>query len=294
MVIAFEGNVHSGKTYFTKQFLHKHKDFIFIPEIHFIEKPNQFEQQEYYIKEEISKKSNNLDKNILLDRSIISTIIFTQYSTMLTKQDKKFLLYKIEKAISNKDLFFPDIVYIFLYPFNKIVDNHDILYKTKNTQDVLVTYDYYCFTLKILSNLGYMYRIVYNDDDRQILEVKNVKLNQTQNNIIAINLTKINSAYNLNKFYAKYIIKREKVDENFLKALLYFAKSLNNNNFSALIHDIYKNIPLIYHFKTKDVINIIKNLLNCELQIDLNKKNNVVFLIDIMEFIKNYREQIKC
>ena len=250
--------------------------------------------QSNFYKEEISKKSNNLDKNILLDRSIISTIIFTQYTTMLTKQDKKFLLDKIEKAILNKDLFFPDIVYIFLYPFNKIVDNHNNLYKTKHTQDELAKYDYYCFTLKILSNLSNKYRIVYNDDDRQILEVKNIKLNQTQNNIIAINLTKINSEYNLNKFYEKYIIKREKVEENFLKALLYFAKSLNNNNFSALIYDIYKNIPLIYHFKTKDVINIIKNSLNCELQIDLNKKNNVVFLIDIMEFIKNYREQIKC
>ena len=89
MVIAFEGNVHSGKTYFIKQFLDKHKDFVCIPETQFVKMPNPFEQQEYYINEEISKKAKCPSKNILLDRSIISTFIYTQYTKDLTEQNKK-------------------------------------------------------------------------------------------------------------------------------------------------------------------------------------------------------------
>lgn len=289
MVIAFEGNVHSGKTYFIKQFLDKHKDFVCIPETQFVKMPNPFEQQEYYINEEISKKAKCPSKNILLDRSIISTFIYTQYTKDLTEQNKKILLDKIERAILNKDLFFPDVIYIFLYPFDKIAQNHKTLRETKSTQNILATYDYYCFTLKTLSSLSNSYKIIYSDEDRQILEVRNLKLNQGLNKEITIDSTKTNLNCELDNFYERYV-KRKKVDEYFLSALIYLTETLGKDAFSALIKDIHKNIPLISQFKTNDILNLFKN----KFKTDLSKKGKTIFLIDIMELIKNYRERIEC
>lgn len=288
MVIALEGNVHSGKTYFVRYFMKTHKNFVYVPETPFIKKHNQFEQQDYYINEEISKKFRYESKDILLDRSIISTLIFTQYTKTLSEQHKNLLINKIKNAISNKNLLFPDSIYIFLCPYNNIIQNHKVLHKTKSTQNILATYDYYIFTLKFLSSLSDRYKIIYNDDERQVLEITNIKLNQPITDVVTTNSIGVLEKFNLNIFYCKYI-KNKKIDGEFLKALFYFMKVLNKEEFLVVIKDIYKNIPLIYQFETKNIQNIIETL---KYNIKLNLSYKTIFFIDLLEIIKNYREKI--
>ena len=88
MVIGIEGNVHVGKTTYIKNNFSK---FNIIKETEFKQNLNNFDRQLYYIKSEIEKKKQ-LDGDTVLDRTIISTILYTIYTESLTLTEKNKII----------------------------------------------------------------------------------------------------------------------------------------------------------------------------------------------------------
>ena len=88
MVIGVEGNVHVGKTTFINNNFSK---FIIIKETKFKQDLNDYDRQLYYIKSEIEKKKN-LGVNTIIDRTIISTIIYTIYTETLSSTEKNKII----------------------------------------------------------------------------------------------------------------------------------------------------------------------------------------------------------
>ena len=79
MVVGVEGNVHVGKTTYI---MNNFSDFNIIKEIEFKEELNDYDRQLYYINQEILKK-DKLTLNSVLDRTIISTAIYTINTNVL-------------------------------------------------------------------------------------------------------------------------------------------------------------------------------------------------------------------
>ena len=93
MIVGVEGNVHVGKTYFIKNQL-KHNEIDIKPEIEFKSELSKYDRQLFYIEQESLQRKKMLnDKNIILDRTIVSTYIYTLYS-------KEFTPLEIEKIVS--------------------------------------------------------------------------------------------------------------------------------------------------------------------------------------------------
>ena len=97
MVIGVEGNVHVGKTTFINNNFSK---FIIIKETKFKQDLNDYDRQLYYIKSEIEKKKN-LGVNTIIDRTIISTIIYTIYTETLSSTEKNKIIFVEVKARTN-------------------------------------------------------------------------------------------------------------------------------------------------------------------------------------------------
>ena len=85
MVIGVEGNVHVGKTTYINN---NYKDYHILKEISFNKFLDPYNRQLYYIKEE-SKRKNIQNDKCILDRTIISIIIYTMYSKELSPSEKK-------------------------------------------------------------------------------------------------------------------------------------------------------------------------------------------------------------
>ena len=101
MVIGVEGNVHVGKTTYIKN---NYKDFNIIHENIFDPNLNDYDRQLFYIKQEIERKKQLTSKTIL-DRTIISTIIYTLYSNSLTEEEQADLCEIVKEKVKKKKLF---------------------------------------------------------------------------------------------------------------------------------------------------------------------------------------------
>ena len=139
MVIGIEGNVHVGKTTYIK---HNFNEFNIIKETEFKQNLNDYDRQLYYIKSEIKKK-NLLYGDTILDRTIISTILYTIYTESLTLIDKCKIITIIKDNIDKNRIIIPSFIHLIIYPYKLISLNHLKLNEKKGTQDSLVDYDYY-------------------------------------------------------------------------------------------------------------------------------------------------------
>ena len=133
MVIGVEGNVHVGKTTYIKSNFSK---FNKINETEFKQYLNDFDRQLYYIKSEEEKKKQ-LDGDTVLDRTIISTILYTIYTESLTLIEKNKIIEIIKEKFDKEKITIPSFVYLIVYPYKLISLNHLKLMKEKGTQNSL-------------------------------------------------------------------------------------------------------------------------------------------------------------
>ena len=166
MVIGIEGNVHVGKTTYIKNNFSK---FNIIKETEFKQNLNDFDRQLYYIKSEEEKKKQ-LDGDTVLDRTIISTILYTIYTESLTLTEKNKIIGIIKENLDKDKITIPSFVYLIIYPYKLISLNHLKLMKEKGTQNSLVDYNYYLKYSLFFSNCYYAFNnILSTKEYRQII-----------------------------------------------------------------------------------------------------------------------------
>ena len=166
MVIGVEGNVHVGKTAYIKNNFSK---FNIIKETEFKQDLNDFDRQLYYIKSEVEKKKQ-LDGDTVLDRTIISTILYTIYTESLTLDEKNKIIEIIKENLDKEKITIPSFVYLIIYPYKLISLNHLKLKKEKGTQNSLVDYNYYLNYSLFFSNCYYAVNSILNTREyRQII-----------------------------------------------------------------------------------------------------------------------------
>lgn len=114
MIYAVEGNVNVGKTSYIKNFLVHNKEYTYVLENESKYDNNVFIRQLYYINEEIkrAKKYSN-KKNLIIDRSILSQIVYIKYSNELNNDQKEILFKIILNNICEKKFLIPEYI-IFL------------------------------------------------------------------------------------------------------------------------------------------------------------------------------------
>lgn len=183
MVIGVEGNVHVGKTtYINNNF----KDYDILKEIEFNGFLNPYNRQLHYINKECERKKNQSDRCVL-DRTIISIIIYTIYSQELSINEKTKLLNCIKIMLKKGNFIIPDYVYHISYPYKLICNNHQRLSLYKGTQSSLINYEYYLFYNMFFANKNIFYKGMVNYDNyRQI----NIYDNLIYNNLFAENKVK--------------------------------------------------------------------------------------------------------
>ena len=166
MVIGVEGNVHVGKTTFINDNFGK---FNIIKETKFKQNLNDYDRQLYYIKNEIEKKKH-LENNTILDRTIISIILYTIYTDTLSPTEKNKIIDIIKEKIDKSEMIIPTYIYLIIYPYKLISLNHLKLNKQKGTQNSLVDYNYYLEYSLFFSNCYNNFNNILNTKKyRQIL-----------------------------------------------------------------------------------------------------------------------------
>lgn len=166
MVIGIEGNVHVGKTTYIKNNFSK---LNIIKETEFKQNLKDYDRQLYYIENEVEKKKQIFGDTVL-DRTIISTIIYTIYTDSLTSSEKKKLIDIIKNKIRNNKIIIPSFVYLILYPYKLISLNHTKLVQEKRTQNILIDYNYYLKYSLFFSNFYFSINsILITKDYRQII-----------------------------------------------------------------------------------------------------------------------------
>ena len=296
MVIGVEGNVHVGKTtYINNNF----KDYNILSEIKFQADMTNFNRQLYYIEEEIKRK-NKLQKNSILDRTIISIIIYTKYTNTLTLTEKRKIMNIIKKALDNNQIIKPDI-HLILYPYKLLSVNHQDLKEVKKTQDSLVDYDYYLnYSLFFANRKESLNKIINYHDYREIISYKKDIFNLVTNKKRIRKRTLIENDKANNNSNTKDIINKinDSKEKSFLNDLIILLSNKSKERKLSIIDKIMSKVPL-NNYVTKIIClskndNIIKfyKVLNDRLgnmsNISFNKDNSYkpLLLIDLFYEIK--------
>ena len=296
MVIGVEGNVHVGKTtYINNNF----KDYHILSEIKFQVDMTSFNRQLYYIEEEIKRK-NKLQKNSILDRTIISIIIYTKYTNTLTLTEKRKIMNIIKKALDNNQIIKPDI-HLILYPYKLLSVNHQDLKEVKKTQDSLVDYDYYLnYSLFFANRKESLNKIINYHDYREIISYKKDIFNLVTNKKRIRKRTLIENDKANNNINTKDIINKinDSKEKSFLNDLIILLNNKSKERKLSIIDEIMSKVPLnnyvtkiICLSKNDNIIKfykVINNRLGNMSNISFNKDNSYkpLLLIDLFYEIK--------
>ena len=276
MVIGVEGNVHVGKTTYIKNNFSK---LNIIKETEFKQDLNDFDRQLYYIKSEVEKKKQ-LDGDTVLDRTIISTILYTIYTESLTLDEKNKIIEIIKENIDKEKITIPSFVYLIVYPYKLISLNHLKLMKEKGTQNSLVDYNYYlkyslffsnCYYAvnNILSTREYRQIILYSSD---IFEnVINPKLFNSKillDGCPAIGKSTIRSYQKRSEYIKEFKYRKYTLDDysNQINSIIERVNVLNKENilldisFLMGITHLFYNKPTTKKLKLKMIDEIMKNI----------------------------------
>ncbi len=178
MIIGVEGGVHTGKTTFINNFVKDNEDFQIVPECKFDELLSDYDRQLYYLEQERSKKKNYPAGNLILDRTILSTLCYTLFCLELSREEKERLVSVILQDFDdNKYILCDKMVYI-VYDWEGVKSNHKVLKKDKHTQDVLVDnsylkfyqnlFDVWCSGVQVLSKYTIQDRLITVFDGREV------------------------------------------------------------------------------------------------------------------------------
>ena len=180
MVIGIEGNVHVGKTTYIKN---NYKEFKVLSENMFNPDLNDYDRQLDYINQEISRKKE-LSSNTILDRTILSILIYTLYNNVLDKEERRRICNIIKSKITKKEVIIPDYINFIIYPYKLICKNHNKLCKEKGTQNTLVDYDYYLKYNSYFAKRSESFdKVLSTGDYRQVLVYNNSIFNNVTDNI---------------------------------------------------------------------------------------------------------------
>lgn len=186
MILGVEGNVNVGKTTFISEYTKKNNIKI-LSETPFLVEASPLSRQLYYIDSEIQKKNNLSSESAIMDRTILSVYLYTIISKEFTKTEKSFIINNIQKLIFENQILIPDKLIFILYPFELINKNHTILGNQKNTQSLLVDYEYYLkYTLFFANALKNDKELILNtQDNRQVLLFNDTRIyrNLSESNI---------------------------------------------------------------------------------------------------------------
>ena len=276
MVIGIEGNVHVGKTTYIK---HNFNEFNIIKETEFKQNLNDYDRQLYYIKSEIKKK-NLLYGDTILDRTIISTILYTIYTESLTLIDKCKIITIIKDNIDKNRIIIPSFIHLIIYPYKLISLNHLKLNEKKGTQDSLVDYDYYlkyslffsnCYYAinNILSTNNYRQIISYNSNIfKNILNPKTLSSKILLDGCPAIGKSTIGSCQKRYEYVEEFKYKRYTLNDysNQIDSIVGRINVLNKENvlldtsFLMGITHLFYNVPTSKKLKLKIVDEIMSNV----------------------------------
>ena len=254
MVIGIEGNVHVGKTsYINNNF----KGFNIIKETDFQKNLKSYDRQLYYLNKEIKKK-DKLTNNTILDRTIISIIIYTLYTNTLKQNEKNKLIKIINENLKNNQFIIPSFIYLILYPYKLICLNHKKLVKEKKTQNYLVDYDYYLkYSLFFANRLNAFDKIISINDYRQIISYKSNIFNCIIKDITC-NSKVLIDGYEKDYIWKDYTNQIDKIVENI--NLLNNGNITLNNSFLWMIAHIFCNKSTSKNFKLKIIDEIMNNI----------------------------------
>ena len=274
MVIGIEGNVHVGKTtYINKNF----SNFKIITEIEFEENLNDYERQLYYIRQEIKKKKEmQTSSNVVLDRTILSTIIYTMYTDSLNLKEKNKIISIINKIIKQNKIIIPEYIYLIVYPYKLISLNHMKLNKEKGTQNSLVDYNYYLNYSLFFSNYQYKYKNILNLEEYRQIVIYNsdifndmLKPKKIISKILIDGYPKINKISSI--YQGKYVNKWEKLEVNnsleqinrILESIEMIIKEgnlLNNSFLIGITNLFYNNRRISKENKLEIIDKIMKSI----------------------------------
>lgn len=323
MVIGVEGNVHVGKTTFINA---EFSNYNIIKEIEFKPQLSDYERQRYYIEKEIRRKKSLLGDSII-DRTILSTIIYTLYNNVLPINEKKKIISFIKKKIDLKEIIIPENLLLILYPYKLINNNHKKLMKIKGTQNLLVDYRYYLqYSLFFSNRFGSLNKIFINDGYRQILSYtkeifNNATIDISINSKVlldgcpAIGKTTIGKKQNKYRYieefkYKKYtlndyqnqidsIVERIKIlnngnillDTSFLMGITHlFYNELSSREFKLkMIDELIKKVPLNYYV-TKIIYLLLEKeeIINRKDKDHKKKRNHFYDNINYLDFEINF------
>lgn len=276
MVIGIEGNVHVGKTTYIKN---NFSNFNIINETEFKQELNDFDRQLYYIKSEVEKKKQ-LDGNTVLDRTIISTILYTIYTESLNLTEKSKIIGIIKENLDKDKITIPSFVYLIIYPYKLISLNHLKLMKEKGTQNSLVDYNYYLKYSLFFSNCYYaVNNILSTKEYRQIILYdcdifKNITNPKMFNSKIlidgcpAIGKSTIGSYQKRFEYIKEFKYKKYTLDDysNQINSIIERVNVLNKENilldtsFLMGITHLFYNKTTTQKFKLKMIDEIIRNI----------------------------------
>ena len=276
MVIGIEGNIHVGKTTYIKN---NYSKFNIIKETEFKKDLNDFDRQLYYIKSEIEKKKQ-LDGDTVLDRTIISTILYTIYTESLTLTEKNKIIQIINESIEKDKIIIPSFVYLIIYPYKLIFLNHLKLMKEKGTQNSLVDYNYYLnYSLFFSNSYSAFNDILSTKDYRQIISYnsdifKNITNSKMFNSKIlldgspAIGKSTIGTHQKKYKYIKEFKYKEYTLSDysNQVDSIIERVNVLNNENilldtsFLMGITHLFYNQPTTQKLKLEVIDKIMSNI----------------------------------
>ncbi len=143
MIIAVEGNVHVGKTTYCNKFAQDNPSYTVVGECKFDPTLSAYDTQLNYLRQEQDKKNiyNNLD--LIMDRSIISTFIYTTFTNTLSYEQKVDIVQRIKTLINQQDVILPQKIVFLVTDAQTVANRQMSLGKIKGTQTVLGSLDYY-------------------------------------------------------------------------------------------------------------------------------------------------------
>ena len=308
MIYGVEGNVNVGKTTFIKKYV-KNNNLKILNETPFLAEASPYDRQIYYINSEVQKKEKFSLTSAIMDRTILSVYLYTLISKEFTKKEKINLIQSIQKMIYENKVLVPDKLIFITYPFELINSTHNLLSKEKNTQNVLVSYDYYSnYTLFFSNTLNKKQEKILNtENNRQIIlsdntsMYYNLQLNEPKINSVilldgapAIGKTTIGKKqiqydYVPEQNYKKYTISSL---DNQIESIIQRINLLRKNNvlldtsfLMGITHLFYSHGRKFSKTQKLDIINKIVN--NVPLYLYVTKIIYLYTDINTLEFRKN-------
>lgn len=170
MIWGVEGNVNVGKTTFIRKIERINKISV-IEETKFKADMKPIKRQLYYINNEIKKCQNIDNKHYIMDRTILSVYLYTIIANEFSVTEKNRIIERINMLIEKKKILIPNELFFILYPYDLINRKDELLGKEKNTQRVLVDYNYYLRYNLFFSNVlkGKKIKLIETKENRQIV-----------------------------------------------------------------------------------------------------------------------------